>query len=170
MTEEAGNRGDRVRAQNDSYRAQSDSDRAGADSGRAQDDSDRRDRRAIFRILAYVGLGLAGAAGLWYVQDTADEAHDTATKFKAAEAREEIEETQEDLENCQTRNTAVNNGRERFAQFSRNITVLFGQGSLTPEEQKQVQTILFKDINLDPAVEDIDCNKDGELTPQDYAP
>lgn len=123
----------------------------------------------MFRILAYVGLGIAGAVGLWYVQDTADEAHDTANAFKAAEAREEIEERQEDLDNCLTRNTAVNNGRERFIQFRDNIVALILQSD-DPSENEGLEKALFAGINLDPALEDIDCNDDGELTEADYAP
>lgn len=132
---------------------------------------DNGDRPRIYRLLAYLFVGAVAALGLLYVQDIAQEAHDTATNFAASERREDAEEDQEREDNCLVRNRAVSNGRERFQQFSENVSVLFGRsGSLTPEEREQIQAILFKDINFDPAAEDLDCNEDGKLDEEDYAP
>lgn len=153
----------------DQERAQADSDRAQSDSDRATTQADQSNRTSRWRIVAYVVMGLAAAWGLNIVQNTAQEAHDTAEDFAAAEAREELEEAQESLENCQIRNTAVNNGRERFLKFRDNIAGLFGQSD-DPARAEMIQKALFAGINLDPAVEDIDCSKDGKLDSKDYAP
>lgn len=159
---------DSKQAVTDSAQAGADSTRAQEDSDRAQIDSDRKDRRSLYRILAYLFMGVCVAIAVWRVETTADEAHDVAVDFRAAEEREDKEEAQERVQNCAVRNTAIRNGRERFVQFSENVAGLVAQSD-DPARSQRILTALFKDINLDANSEDLDCTGDGEITDADYS-
>jgi hypothetical protein len=135
----------------------------------AEDRHSVRVRPSVLRLLAYLLLAAVMLLGFWKIQDTADEAHDVATAFAEAEAREDLEEDQERKAGCLIRNRALRNGRERFTQFRDNLAGLFGQSD-NPERAAQIQKALFAGIVLDPSAEDIDCNDDGQLDERDYAP
>lgn len=79
---------------------------------------------------------------------------------------------QTSLINCQTRNTAQRNSRDRFNQLFNAIDVILTSSpSASPQQQQATHAFvdqLRKAIPLDPTVEDIDCNGDGQLTIADY--
>lgn len=96
----------------------------------------------------------------------------TATQLSNLIAREQARDAATQLANCQTRNQASKNGRDRFDVFFTAIETIFTSSPDATQEQKD-RTKQFIDslraaVPLDPTKEDVDCNADGTLTPADY--
>lgn len=74
--------------------------------------------------------------------------------------------------NCHTRNTAQKNSRDRFSELFNALDVLLTTSPTQTLQQQQVAHAfidgLRKAVPLDPTVEDVDCNGDGQLTNADY--
>ena len=140
---------------------------------------DRQTKERPF-LSALVALLLVGVPGYFRLEtsvDTSNKAAEAANKT-AQDLIKFIEDEQLKLEEqnlfiCQTRNTASKNGRDRFEAFILFLEVSFvGDPEQTEAEKERAQKFidrLRESIPLDPALEDIDCNGDGELGPGDYA-
>jgi hypothetical protein len=99
----------------------------------------------------------------------ADEAHKaavsaemTATAFYEAEQREDAEETGEAVNACRVRNRGTLNDRLRFDALFDTLERIF------PDEPAVDE--LRAAVPADPGIEDRDCDGDGVLTGDDYAP
>lgn len=96
----------------------------------------------------------------------------TAKDLSKFVKEQQIRDAASVLANCQTRNTATKNGRDRFDTFFTAIDTIFTSYPNQTEEQKQrahqFVATLRNAVPLDPTTEDVDCNDDGKLGPEDY--
>lgn len=99
-------------------------------------------------------------------------AADTAKQLSALVEQEAAQTKATALVNCQTRNTASKNGRDRFGKFFDALEAIFlASPDQTPEQRAQAQQFienLRAGVPLDPEAEDVDCNGDGVLSERDY--
>lgn len=102
----------------------------------------------------------------------AHEAQVVATNLAAVLEREDQQQELALFTNCQIRNTATKNGRDRFDTFFTAIEIIFtNDPEQTPEENQQAVDFvdnLREAVPLDPLLEDVDCNLNGVLDPEDY--
>lgn len=102
----------------------------------------------------------------------ATSASETAAQLKIITENEQSRNKAISLSNCQTRNTASKNGRDRFDTFFTAIEVIFSSvPNQTPEQQQGAKDFVAKlrtAVPLDPKLEDVDCNGDSVLGPEDY--
>lgn len=123
-------------------------------------------------LCALVILMIIIIPGYFRLENAVNTAND-ATKRVAVITKAQAEQTKAiATASCQTRNTAQKNGRQRFDQLFNAIEVIFTSSpTSTPEQQQAAHAFvdsLRKAVPLDPAVEDVDCNGDGQLNISDY--
>lgn len=109
--------------------------------------------------------------GYFRLENAVDSANKSSAQVKAVVQRERTRDEASILANCQTRNTANKNGRNRFDVLFNSLEVIFSNGQTDPERQKRVKEFvdsLRAHVPLDAAAEDVDCNHNGFLEPQDY--
>jgi len=103
----------------------------------------------------------------------ADSAADTAKELVRLASIQNASEKATQLANCQTRNGATKNNRDRFDTFFTALETLFTSNPNQTPEQRAQATKFVEDLRagvpLDPKSEDVDCNGDGQLDKQDYA-
>jgi hypothetical protein len=123
---------------------------------------------------ALIVLVVVMVPGYARLESTAKSASSAAVT-SAQTAQELVKTTKAQQQtNCQTRNSAQKNGRDRFSSFFKGIEVVLVNTPGASEERKQ-QTREFVSklrnaVPLDASLEDVDCNNDGALTSEDYAP
>lgn len=123
-------------------------------------------------LSALIVILMVVVPGYLRLENAVNTANDTA-KQVAAVTKAQVDQTKlTAIANCQTRNTAQKNGRSRFDQLFNAIEVIFTSNpASTPEQQQAAHSFvdsLRKAVPLDPSVEDVDCNQDGQLSLPDY--
>lgn len=112
--------------------------------------------------------------GYFRLENAVDTANDTASKFVIITDAEQAQQKANAFENCLTRNTATSRGRDRFAIFFSALETIFTSNPQQTPEQRERVAQFIKDLRhavpLDPELEDVDCNQNGRLDPDDYAP
>lgn len=111
--------------------------------------------------------------GFVRIEQTADEAHETANELALTEARETAEEEGEALLSCQTRNTFQQNTRFKFNAFIDAVEVAFISQADTPQRADAIRVFteqLRESVDTDPEQEDRDCNGDKVYDHMDYLP
>jgi hypothetical protein len=111
-------------------------------------------------------------AALDKANEAAVSANDTAADLAKANKEELERRSIVTLENCQTRNIASKNGRDRFDAFFDGLEIIFTTNpEQSPEEQERNREFinnLRTAVTLEPSTEDVDCSGDGKLGPEDY--
>lgn len=127
-------------------------------------------KRPFFSALVIIMIMVV--PGYLRLENAVNTANDTTKQVAVVTASQAEQVKQTSLVNCQTRNTAQKNGRDRFSQLFNAIEVIFTSNpATTPEQQQAAHAFvesLRKAVPLDPSVEDVDCNKDGQLSLSDY--
>lgn len=116
-------------------------------------------------------LMLVVVPGYFRLENAVHKANESAHQVKILVQRENARDRSLAISNCQTRNTASKNGRDRFDTFFTGIEVVFSASVQTPERQQQVKAFvqsLRSHVPLDAKAEDVDCNRNGMLDPNDY--
>lgn len=123
-------------------------------------------------LSALVVLMIIVVPGYLRLENAVNTANDTAKRIVVVTKAQTDQAKQTTLFNCQTRNTAQKNGRERFEQLFNAIDVIFTSNPTSSAEQQQAAHAfvesLRKAVPLDASVEDVDCNVDGQLSLADY--
>jgi hypothetical protein len=129
---------------------------------------------------ALVVLLIVMVPGYWRLENAVDTANDaaesaeqTAEDLETATLAQQKENEEIVLDACLTRNTASQNGRDRFTQLFNGIeAILLAQPDQTEAEKERIEKFvdsLRNTVPLDPTTEDVDCNADGKLDQADYA-
>lgn len=104
--------------------------------------------------------------GFIRVESVANDSRETALELEKDRKRESVQA-------CITRNTFQQNSRNRFVDFNNALLIAFTQEGQSEERARQIErfvTQLRRAVEVDPTIEDRDCNKDGELDTLDYLP
>lgn len=123
-------------------------------------------------MCALIVLSLVVVPGYFRLENAVKSANDSTRAVAQLVIRENARDSAAALANCQTRNTANKNGRNRFDVLFSALEVIFTNGDQSPERQKRVKDFvnsLRAHVPLDAAAEDVDCNKNGFLDPIDYS-
>lgn len=123
-------------------------------------------------LSALVIIIIIVAPGFAQLESAVTKANDTAHEVETISQNQRDQAKATTLGNCQTRNNAQKNGRERFNQLFNAIDVILTSNpNTTPEQQQATHAFvesLRRAVPLDAGVEDVDCNADGSLTIADY--
>jgi hypothetical protein len=123
-------------------------------------------------LCALVVLGLLVVPGYFRLENAVNNSNETSHAVALLVVREKVRDEAASLANCQTRNTANKNGRNRFDVLFNAIEIVFSSGTQTPEQKKRVTDFvqsLRAHVPLDASAEDVDCNHNGFLDPIDYS-
>lgn len=127
--------------------------------------------RPFFSVL--VVLLIVITPGYLRLEKAVDTANKTADKVAVVSAAEERQNEANLLDNCQTRNTAASRSRNRFTLFFSAIEAVFTSApEQTPEQRQRAVEFVARlrvAVPLDPSIEDVDCDGNGVLGPEDYA-
>jgi hypothetical protein len=108
------------------------------------------------------------------LEATVNQSNENADNFETVVKTEAQRLQEQNIINCQIRNTANANTRTRFNALFGAIEVAFIGNPNTTEQEKQQAKKFVDDLRaavpLDPTTEDVDCNDDNILTNQDYSP
>jgi len=128
----------------------------------------------VVLLLVFVPGYLRLEVAIDTANDAADSAEQTSEDLAVAIETQQKENEAILLEACQIRNTASAKTRARFdALFDGLEAVLLSLPDQTPERAGRAKAFvdtLRASVSLDPALEDVDCNQDKQLTKHDYAP
>jgi Na+-transporting methylmalonyl-CoA/oxaloacetate decarboxylase gamma subunit len=123
-------------------------------------------------LSALVVLMIVIVPGFVRLENASNKTNQTAAQVEVVSQAQVAQVKAISLANCQTRNTAQKNGRQRFDQLFNAIEVILTSSpTATPEQQQAAHSFvesLRKAVPLDATVEDVDCNGDGQLTIADY--
>lgn len=123
-------------------------------------------------LCALIVILIVITPGYFRIEQTLNQTRDTSAQLLLV-TKQQAEQTKSiSITNCHTRNTAQKNSRNRFAELFDALDVLLTSSpAQTPEQQQAAHSFidsLRKAVPLDPSVEDVDCNSDGQLTSADY--